>query len=83
MELFFYRRTGIREDYTKEYDESVYGPPLKKGENDDVAVCRAENKEEAIIKFGVYFEICTEKEVSSIDELWWIENNTISILTPY
>lgn len=83
MELFFYKRSGIRENYTKEHDTSLYGPPLKKGEQDDVAVCRAENKEEAIIKFGAYFNICTKKEVFAIDELWWIEDNTISILTPY
>ena len=79
MELFFYKRAGIHEDSA---DISAYRPPFKPGEQDDAAICRAENKEEAIIKFSKYFTRI-EGNVFSMEELFWIKSDDISLLTPY
>jgi|688.fasta_scaffold596504_3 hypothetical protein len=82
IKIFLYKREGKREDYTEEYDKSVYKPPFLKGEQHDVAICRAENKEAAIEIFKGFFSD-VEGKVFSIEELYWIENDTLSLLTPY
>jgi hypothetical protein len=83
MDIFFYKKEGEREDYTEEYDKLTYAPPFKQGEQNDVAICRAENKSDAVKIFKKYFTICDESYVFSITDLYWIENNTLSLLTPY
>jgi hypothetical protein len=82
IKIFLYKREGKREDYTEEYYKSVYKPPFLKGEQHDVAIFRAENKESAIEIFKGFFSD-VEGKVFSIEELYWIENGTLSLLTPY
>ena len=76
MELYIYKREGERIDNDVHYS-------LKQGDQDDVAICRAISKEEAIIKFSKYFTDCRNELVFSIDELFWIESDNVSLLTPY
>jgi hypothetical protein len=82
--LFFYKRIGKYEDYNDEIKEQqIFGPRLKYGENNDVAVCKSLNKEEAFEIFSKYFKNVTIDDIFSIDELLWIDGGKISLLTPY
>ena len=69
MDIFFYKREGEREDYTEAYDNLTYAPPFKQGEQHDVAICRAENKSDAVEIFKKYFTVCDESYVLFKNEI--------------
>ena len=53
------------------------------GDQDDVAICKTNSKEEAITKFRIYYTNVSVENVFSLEELYWIPNKDISILTTY
>jgi hypothetical protein len=46
-------------------------------------ICKANSKKEAIKKFLNYYTNASTKNVFSLEELYWIPNEDISILTTY
>lgn len=79
MNLYIYKRPGDREFK----DDDIHYPPPLPGQQDDVAICKAHSKEEALEVFKKYFTLVENKHIFSIDELFWVKNDNISLLTPY
>jgi len=77
-QIFVYKRWGEREE---DKDDDIYSPSIKKGDQDDVSICYANNKKEAIDKFSRYFN-SIENNVYSLDELRFLDDD-VSLLTPY
>ncbi len=64
MNLYIYKRPGDREFK----DDDIHYPPPLPGHQDDVAICKAFSKEEALKIF---------------QKLFWVKDDNISLLTPY
>lgn len=80
MEIYIYKRYGNR---VEPKDDDIHMPTFLPGEQDDVAICKANSKKEAIEKFKKYYLESSNKTVFSLNELYWIPNEDISILTTY
>jgi hypothetical protein len=79
-EYFIYKRSGER---VESKDDDIHMPMFLPGCQDDVAICKSKNKEEAIEKFKKYFKDVSTENVKMMDELYWIPNVDVSILTTY
>lgn len=80
MKIYIYKQYGER---VEAKDDDIHMAAFAKGDQDDVAICKANSKEEAIEKFSKYYEDVTNENVLSLEELYWIPNEDISILTTY
>jgi hypothetical protein len=80
MNIYIYKSYGER---VEPKDNDVYKAAFLPGCQDDVAICKAESKEEAIDKFSRYFVDASIETVFTLDELWWIESDNVSLLTTY
>ena len=79
MNIYIYKKYGER---VESKDDDIHMASFVPGDQDDVAICKANSKEEAIKKFSQYYIDVTEN-VFSLEELYWIPNKNISILTTY
>lgn len=79
--IYIYKQFGERVVDVK--DDDIYSPAFLPGSGDDAAICIALSKEEAIKKFKKYYENVTDLNVFSLEELYWIPNDDVSILTSY
>jgi hypothetical protein len=80
MNIYIYTNKGER---VEPKDDDIHMAAFIPGCQDDVAICKAVSKKEAIKKFSIYYFNVSEKNVNSLDELYWITNEDISILTTY
>lgn len=78
--IYIYRQYGER---VEAKDDDIHLAAFLPGTQDDVAICKAHSKEEAIEKFSIYYKDVSNKNVFSLEELYWIPNEDISILTTY
>jgi hypothetical protein len=80
MNIYIYKQYGER---VESQDDDIHMSAFVPGNQDDAAICKANSKEEAIEKFSKYYEDVTNENVLSLEELYWIPNEDISILTTY
>jgi hypothetical protein len=80
MELYFYINKGERFDPK---DDDIHYPSLLPGEFDDVAVCRSDSKEDALTVFKKYFLKCDIRNIFTTEELFWVKDDQISLLSTY
>jgi len=80
MNIYIYSKYGER---VEPKDDDVHKAAFLPGCQDDVAIFKANSKEEAIKKFSIYYVDSSDKNVKSLDELYWIPNEDVSILTTY
>ncbi len=80
MNIYIYSHKGDRVD---QKDDDIYTPAFLPGHQDDVAICKASDKNEAIEKFLKLYTNASKDNVYSIDELYWIPGEDVSILTTY
>ena len=79
MNIYIYKQYGER---VEAKDDDIHMAAFAAGDQDDVAICKANSKEEAIQKFSKYYDV-TNENVLSLEELYWIPNEDVSILTTY
>jgi len=80
MNIYIYTSYGER---VEAKDDDIHMAAFVPGCQDDAAICKAVSKEEAIEKFSRYYLNASTDTVKSLDELYWIPNEDISILTTY
>jgi hypothetical protein len=80
MNIYIYTSKGER---IEPKDDDIHMAAFLPGCQDDVAVCKAVSKEEAIEKLRIYYVNASTDTVKSLDELYWIPNEDVSILTTY
>jgi hypothetical protein len=80
MNIYIYTSYGER---VEAKDDDIHMAAFLPGCQDDAAVCKAVSKEEAIEKFSRYYVNSSTDTVKSLDELYWIPNEDVSILTTY
>ena len=80
MNIYIYSRYGER---IEPKDDDIHMAAFVPGCQDDAAICKANSKEEAIQKFKNYYVDASNETVKSLDELYWIPNEDVSILTTY
>lgn len=80
MNIYIYKQYGER---VEAKDDDIHMAAFLPGKQDDAAICKANSKEEAIEKFSKYYEDVTNENVLSLEELYWIPNEDVSILTTY
>ncbi len=80
LNIYIYSRYGER---VEAKDDDIHMAAFVPGNQDDAAICKANSKEEAIQKLRVYYPDASKKNVKSLDELYWIPNEDVSILTTY
>ncbi len=80
MNIYIYTSYGER---VEAKDDDIHMTAFVPGNQDDAAICKANSKEEAIEKFSRYYTNASDKNVKSLDELYWIPNEDVSILTTY
>ena len=79
MNIYIYKQYGERVEAN---DDDIHMAAFVPGNQDDAAICKANSKEEAIRKFSRYYDV-TNENVFSLEELYWIPNEDVSILTTY
>jgi putative lipase involved disintegration of autophagic bodies len=80
MNIYIYTSYGER---VEPKDDDIHMAAFLPGCQDDAAICKANSKEEAIQKFSTYYVDASIDTVKSLDELYWIPNEDVSILTTY
>ena len=80
MNIYIYKQYGER---VMPKDDDIHKAAFVPGDQDDVAICKANSKEEAIEKFSKYYYDVNNENVLSLEELYWIPDEDISILTTY
>ena len=80
MNIYIYKQYGER---VEAQDDDIHMAAFVPGNQDDAAICKANSKEEAIEKFSRYYKEVTNENVLSLEELYWIPGEDISILTTY
>jgi len=80
MNIYIYKQYGER---VEAQDNDIHMAAFAAGDQDDVAICKANSKEEAIQKFSRYYKEVTNENVLSLEELYWIPGEDVSILTTY
>jgi hypothetical protein len=80
MKIYIYTSYGER---VEAKDDDIHMAGFLPGNQDDAAICKANSKEEAIQKFSRYYVDASTDTVKSLDELYWIPNEDVSILTTY
>ena len=80
MNIYIYKQYGER---VMPKDDDIHMAAFVKGDQDDAAICKANSKEEAIQKFSKYYYDVNSENVLSLEELYWIHNEDVSILTTY
>lgn len=80
MKVYIYKHYGER---VEPKDDDIHMAAFIPGHQDDVAICKANSKEEAITKFLKLYTNASTKNVFSLEELYWIPNDNVSILTTY
>lgn len=80
MNIYIYKQYGER---VEAKDDDIHMPAFIPGNQDDVAISKANSKEEAIEKFNKYYYKVNSENVFSLEELYWIPGENISILTTY
>lgn len=80
MNIYIYTSYGER---VEAKDDDIHMAAFLPGRQDDAAICKANSKEEAIEKFNRYYLNASTETVKSLDELYWIPNEDVSILTTY
>jgi hypothetical protein len=78
--IYIYRNYGER---VEAKDDDIHMAAFIPGNQDDVAICKANNKKEAIEKFSKYYTNASNTNVIPLEKLYWIPNEDISILTTY
>jgi len=78
--IYIYTSKGER---VEPKDDDIHMAAFLPGCQDDVAIWIASNKEEAIQKFSNYYTNASHVTVYSLDELYWIPNKDVSILTTW
>lgn len=80
MNIYIYKQYGER---VEAKDDDIHMAAFIPGDQDDVAIAKANSKEEAIEKFNKYYYNVNSENVFSLEELYWIPGENISILTTY
>lgn len=80
MKIYIYTSKGER---VEPKDDDIHMSAFLPGCQDDAAICKANSKEEAIQKFSRYYTNASTETVKSLDELYWIPSDDVSILTTY
>jgi hypothetical protein len=80
MNIYIYSHKGDRVD---QKDDDIYSPAFLPGHQDNAAICKAENKLDAIKKFLKFFTNASLDNVYSLDELYWVPGDDVALLTTY
>ena len=80
MNLYIYSHKGERVD---QKDDDIYTPAFIPGDQDDVAICKAMSKNEAKEKFSKFFINVSDKNIFTLEELYWVPGDDVSLLTTY